>query len=276
MGLNPNGNILIFSPTMNLPGNPYQYVDSLLLRIIHQIQGLKMGLAYFPTYQEFWWPAWNKAWNLAFQHNFEYILRIDDDIHNIPDDAIKKLVEANKDVIGAAYPKRIWPHFTCALNRTKNISLIEIGMSRNPDDYCLQYVTENDENREGEPANAIVPCELIGMGMTLIKTEKFRQLSRPIFLGNEQDVLDDTYFAQLCLDNKIKQYVHFGVRVEHDYVNYSNNGFLFNAGLMQRQRDEQEQLEEMKKKGLIDENGNPIESEMKVESVTPAPEIAPT
>lgn len=273
MGLNPNGNILIFTPTLGLPADPHQYVDSCLLRVVNQIQALKMGLAYFPTYRQLWHQANNMAWNLAFQHGFEYILRIDDDIHNVPDDAVKKLIEANKDVIGAAYPNRRWPFFTAAMNRTKDLSLIEICLSRDESAKCLQYVTEDDPKREGERENAIVPCDLVGFGMTLIKTEKFRPLARPIYLGNE-DVPDDTYLAQLCLDNGIRQYVHFGVRVSHAHVDYSNNGFLFNAGLYQRQKAEQDHLDELKKKGLLNDDGTPkTEQEMIIESVTPAPQI---
>ncbi len=220
--LNPNGNILIFTPTLGLDPDPLKYQSS-LLKVLNQIQALKMGLAYLPAYRQPWWPGNNLAWDVAFQNGFEYILRIDDDIHAIPDDAVEKLVRADKDVIGAAYPNRRWPFFPAAMNRTKQKSLIDICLEN---DRCLQYV-------QGLEKGEVVECELVGFGMTLIKTEPFFGLERPMYRGPE-NVPDDTYFAQVCLDHGIKQYVHFGVQVAHAHVDFSNNGYLFNAGLNER------------------------------------------
>lgn len=236
-GMNPNGNILIFTPTLGLNPDPFQYQDS-LLKVINQIQAKGMGLSYLPVYRQLWWPANNMAWDIAFAHHFEYILRIDDDIHQIPDDAVAKLLEADKDVIGAAYPNRRWPFFPAAMNRTKQISLIEICMK---DDRCLQYV-------QGLEKGEVVPCDIVGFGMTLIKIENFKTLERPIYMGNE-DVPDDTFFAQLCLDNGIQQYVHFGVQVSHAHVDFKNNGYLYNAGVNERIHNQEKMVAEAKARG---------------------------
>lgn len=236
-GMNKNGNILIFTPTLGLDPDPLKYQSS-LLKVINQIQAREMGLAYFPTYRQLWWQSNNMAWDTAFKYNFEYILRIDDDIHSIPDDAVAKLLDANKDVIGAAYPNRRWPFFPAAMNRTKDISLIEICIK---DDRCLQYV-------QGLEKGEIVPCDIIGFGMTLIKTEKFKFMPRPIYLGNEE-VPDDTYFAQLCLDNSIQQYVHFGVKVSHAHVDFNNNGYLYSAGVSERINKQNQDIADAQAKG---------------------------
>ena len=222
--MNPNGNVLIFTPTLGLPADPATYQSS-LLKVINQIQARQMGLAYFPTYRQLWHKANNMAWDLAFEQKFEYILRIDDDIHDITDDAFGKLLDADKDVIGAAYPNRRWPYFTAAMNRTNEKSLIEIWLTS---DKSLQYVSPTSEDPEG-----IVPCELVGFGMTLIKTEPFKYLQRPLYLGYE-DCPDDTFLAQICLDNGIKQFVHFGVKLAHAHVNYYNNNALYTAGIMEQ------------------------------------------
>jgi hypothetical protein len=225
MVLNPNGNILIFTPTWNLRPNPHEYQAS-LLKLFHQIQGLKMGFSYLPAYRLHWWPANNLAWDTALSKGFEYILRFDDDVHSIPDDAVEKLIKANKDVIGAAYPLRRWPYFTAAMNRNEDKSLIDIYMQSLNLLRCIGLPEKVEAGEDPE----VSPCDQVGFGSTLIKTEKFSTLSRPIFLGNEE-VPDDTFFAQLCLDNKIQQYVHFGVKCSHDFVNYENNLALFQAGL---------------------------------------------
>lgn len=226
MGLNPNGNVLIFTPTLGLPADPATYQAS-LLTVINQIQARQMGLAYYPVYRQLWHKANNMAWNTAFEHKFEYILRIDDDIHSIPDGAFGKLLDANKDVIGAAYPNRRWPYFPAAMNRTDNKSLIEIWMN---DEKTLKYVSPSEHGEE------IVPCDIVGFGMTLIKTAPFKYLSRPLYLGHEE-CPDDTFLAQICLDEGIQEYVHFGVKVAHAHVDFDNNGYLYNAGLFKQVKD---------------------------------------
>ena len=236
-GMNKNGSILIFTPTLGLNPNPFEYQSS-LLKVINQIQARDMGLAYLPIYRQFWHFANNMAWDVAFSNHFEYILRIDDDIHQIPDDAVGKLLDADKDVIGAAYPNRRWPFFPAAMNRTKDKSLIEICLTN---DRCLQYV-------QGLEKGEVVPCDLVGFGMTLIKTAPFKLLTRPLFLGNDE-VPDDTYFAQLCLDNGIKEFVHFGVQVAHAHVTFMNNGHLYNAGVYERINRQAKEVEVAKARG---------------------------
>ena len=235
--LNSVKKVLIFTPTLGLCQDPFQYQSS-LLKIINQIQAKKMGLAYFPTYRQLWHKANNLAWDCAFQHGFEYILRMDDDIHGVPDDAFSKLLEADKDVIGAAYPSRRWPFFPCALDRTENKSLIEICEN---DLRCLKYV-------QGLESGGIVKCELIGFGLTLIKTAPFRFLERPLYLGHD-DVPDDTFLAQICLDNGIQQYVHFGVKVAHAHVDFNNNGYLYSAGVYEKINANKKMVEEAKERG---------------------------
>jgi hypothetical protein len=227
--MNPNGNILIFTPTWNLRPNPHEYQAS-LIKMFHQIQALQMGFAYLPVYRRPWIEANNICWDAAFGQGFEYILRFDDDVHDVPDDAIKKLIEAKKDVIGASYPLRRWPYFTAAMNRKEDKSLIDIYMEGLNLLRCIGLPEKVNEDEDIE----VCPCDQVGFGLTLIKTERFKELSRPIFGNYDADVPDDTIFAQLCLDNKIQQYVHFGVKCAHDFVNYKNNLALFQAGLGER------------------------------------------
>jgi hypothetical protein len=84
--------------------------------------------------------------------------------------------------------------------------------------------------------------DLVGFGLTLIKVNKFRRMSRPIYKG-VQNCPDDTYFAQLCLDKGIQQYVHFGVKLAHQHLTFDNNGHMFNADLLKMGRDNKEKME---------------------------------
>ena len=49
--MNPNGNILIATPTLGLPADPFTY-QAMLLKVLNQIQARKMGLAYLPVYRQ--------------------------------------------------------------------------------------------------------------------------------------------------------------------------------------------------------------------------------
>ncbi len=217
--------ILIACPTLGFSveanTNPQLWLTG-LLSVLNQVRALGFDHATIFPYRLQWWPANNVIWDAAFENGFDYILRIDDDVHTIPDNAVKLLIEADKSVVGAAYPNRRFPYMVQAVNRTSPDSLINI---------CLKdkMVLRSAGCPEGE--DPVVRVDLIGFGMTLIRVKDFQYMPRPMFQGPE-NVPDDTYFAQLCLDNSINQYVHFGVQIHHAHVSFTNNGYLYNAAVM--------------------------------------------
>lgn len=206
--------VLIACPTLGLDPDPTKWLDS-LLKIQNEIRKAGMSQGFLAPYRMQWWPANNEIWNTALEYDFDYILRIDDDIWGVPDDAFKRLLEADKDVIGAAYPMRQYPFSMCALKRTENVSLIEIAK------HNLEMTSE--VSGEG-----IIPVDLIGFGMTLIKMDKFKSWERPVY-RMPQECPDDTYFAQKCLEAGIQQYVHMDVKIGHREVTPANRIYLFNA-----------------------------------------------
>lgn len=211
--------ILIASPTLGIDPDPDRWLNS-LFRIINNTKRLKMTHACFFPYRMTWWPANNQIWDVAFEYNFDYILRIDDDIHGVEDEALTRLIEQDKDVIGAAYRNRRFPYNVQAFRNTENKSMIEIYKEGiHAMDPVVGY---------GYDGGDVVEVDQIGFGMTLIRTEPFRFLERPIYSG-EEACPDDCYFAQLCKDNGIKQYVHLGVKINHAHVTHENAGYLFNA-----------------------------------------------
>lgn len=225
--------ILIACPTLGFSveanTNPQLWLTS-LLSIINQVRAAGIGFATIFPYRLQWWPANNMIWDAAFEHKFDYILRIDDDIHQVPRNAIELLLNADKPVIGAAYPNRRFPYMVQAVNRTTPDSLIDISLQNK------MVLRPACQAQGGDP---VVPVELIGFGMTLIRVSDFKYFPRPMFQGPEI-VPDDTYFAQLCLDNDIQQYVHFGVQLAHAQVTFSNNGFLYNADVLAPKSGEKE------------------------------------
>jgi hypothetical protein len=152
----------------------------------------------------------------AFEHGFDYILRMDDDVHGHPPKAFTMLLEADKDVIGAVYPMRHFPYTLCALKRTAK------------DENLVEGYKNDTKGLSEIGGKGVQEVDQIGFGMTLIKTQAFKQLPRPIFNG-PANCPDDTYFAQLCSDNKIQQHAHMDIKLCHREVTPMNRLYLFNA-----------------------------------------------
>ena len=210
--------ILIACPTLGIWDDPQKWL-TLLLTVLNDIRRMRVGHACFFPYRLAWAPANNAIWNVAFQQEFDYILRLDDDVWGLDPGLLQKLFDADKDVVGARYPMRHFPYSNCEFNRTdKTKSLIQSFLDRRDDPAALV------ENRE----EGVVPVDLVGFGMTLIKVAPFRMVERPIYRG-EEVCPDDTYFAQLCIENGIQQYVCTEVNLCHRDVTPLNRLFLFNA-----------------------------------------------
>lgn len=220
-----NKRILIACPTCGIQSDPNEWLKG-FLSIINQVHKLKLDHAELFPYKMPWFMANNLIWDTAFEHKFDYILRIDDDVHNIPYDALQNLIDAEKSIIGAAYPNRSFPYMPLAFNRTTEASLIE---SYNSGNKSLRSILP------GESEEEIIKVDLIGFGLTLFCVKDFLYMPRPMFQGPE-NIPDDTYFAQLCMDNNIEQYVHFGVKISHRHVNFNNFGHLFNADIIASQQ----------------------------------------
>lgn len=208
---------------MGVNPNPQEWLSS-FITILNNLNREKLGHATFFPFGMNWWESNNEAWNIAFQHGFDYILRLDDDIWDVPQDALSKLLAADKDIIGAAYPARRFPYRVSALNLiTKDDNIAETFNSPNTFMQCLQ--TYAYEGQEPET------CDLVGFGMTLIKVSSFKFCERPMYRG-VQICPDDSWLAQVCKENGIQQWVHWGVRLKHRHVTFENAGHLFNADLL--------------------------------------------
>lgn len=214
--------VLIACPTLGLDPDPDKWLNSFLV-ITNNCRREGFTHALFAPYRQQWWQANNQVWDCAFTNNFDYILRIDDDIHGVPLDGFTKLLEADKTVIGAAYPNRRHPYTVQAMVRAQNTPFPEI--------YEKNLSVLQSVQWHGYKGQNVQEVELIGFGMTLIKVKPFKFFDRPMYKG-EETCPDDSYFAQVCLDNGIKQYVHWGVRIKHAHVTFDNSGFLYNADVL--------------------------------------------
>ena len=225
MPLSNEPKILVACPTLGLDQDPDRWLNS-LIKIFNNCRREGFAHALFAPYRQLWEEANNNIWNCAFENKFEYILRIDDDIHGVPEDAVSKLLAANKTVIGAAYCNRRFPYTVQAMVKVDPKKTFRESFD-DPTGF-LQSVQFH-----GYTGQHIQQVDLIGFGMTLIKVAPFKFCERPMY-RNLGDLPDDSYFAQVCADNGIPQYVHWGVRINHAHVTFANAGHLYNADVIQQ------------------------------------------
>lgn len=207
--------ILVACPTLGIDPDPSRWLTA-IMSIQNQIRFLGMGQAFLAPYKKTWWPANNEIWAAAIQHNFDYILRVDDDIWGVPDHAIERLVMADVDVIGAAYPMRHYPYSICALCKGS------------PNENLITAWKNQSGTLEEATGKGVVPVDIIGFGLTLIKVQPFLSWPAPMYQGQEV-CPDDTYFAQKCFESGIQQYAHMDIMLAHRDVTPVNRIYLYNA-----------------------------------------------
>lgn len=210
--------VLVACPTLGLDPNPDRWLVTLLATLVN-IRKNKMAFMVHCPYRMSWWKANNQIWDIAFANDFDYILRMDDDVWAVPTDAFTRLLNYDKAVVGIAYPLRHFPYSIAAMNRIRtDKTIIECHIDGDKDPGAMQEIS----------GPGLQKAELVGMGYTLMKVDAFRHLERPLFEG-EEVCPDDSYFAQLCLDNGIQQWVDMDIRAAHREVTPANRGYLFNA-----------------------------------------------
>lgn len=221
------GRVLIAGPTLGLHPDPDYWLPG-LIRLMNNCRREGYEHACFFPYRQTWWPANNLIWDTAFKNKFDYILRFDDDIHGVNVHDFSLLLREDKDVIGGAYCNQRFPYGVNALVKSKEGNLIDFAVKGD--------LTLNSVEGYGYKGTDVKKVDLIGFGLTLMKVSAFKFIERPIYkrIENEELVPDDTYFAQLCADNNIEQYVHFGVRLKHRHVTLENAGYLFNSDAIER------------------------------------------
>lgn len=158
----------------------------------------------------------------AIEGNFDYVLRMDDDVWDVPKDAVKKMLQADKDFISAVMCANSFPYQRCAfVKHNKSESLIDIA--------------RKELGGLGEVyGEGVVPVDLSAFPFTLIRTSVFKRMPEPWFEYTE-GVPSDSYFCQKMLDNGIQPYVDMSLQVTHREITFWNRKqkFLseFEAGI---------------------------------------------
>jgi hypothetical protein len=152
----------------------------------------------------------------AFKGGFDYILRMDDDVWDIPPNAVDMLLAADKDFISAVMYANSFPYQMCAFtNKDKTKTLIDVAKGNADTLYEV----------EGE---GVQPVDLTAFPFTLWKVSMFTKIPEPWFVYDE-GVPSDSYFCQKCLDNGVQPFVHKDIQVTHRGVTYWNRLYSFIA-----------------------------------------------
>jgi hypothetical protein len=185
--------------------------------------------------------VWNKC---------THLLLMDDDIYDVKYEDLKKLVKADKDVIGGVMYASKFPFAMCVFRRydtSKKVidmpsdnsmfRLYEIpcrcsncgmGLSHWDAKFCPLCGSTQD--------NMIQQADLIPFAFTLIKTSVFNKLKKPWF-HCEIEYPSDSWFADRCIEAGIREYAHMGVRLNHNGINDHTRPAYFQMELERNRRE---------------------------------------
>lgn len=207
--------ILLSCPTLEIR---YEWFTS-FMKLWQQVLAIPGNdIVFFPQHRVPVQLAQTRAVRMAIKNNCDYILHIDDDIWDIPDGAVRMMLDADKEFISALMYANAWPYHMCALVKKpedKNVSLVDIVKENGP------YKLLEAPGEEG-----VVPVDLTAFPFVLWKVSLFKKLPEPWFVYDE-GVPTDNYFCQKCLDHGVQPYVHKSLPVTHRGVSYWNRVYKF-------------------------------------------------
>lgn len=166
--------------------------------------------------------------DLAIESGCTHLLLMDDDIYDVTANDLFTLLEADKEVIGGIMFTSGFPHAMCAFRRfdiTKKVK----------EQPLLKESTRLYEIPQDQ-RNGIQHVDLIPFGFTLIKTSVFNKVGPRPWFKCDTKAPTDSHFADLCHDNGIEYFAHFGVWLNHRGVRIDNVHLQSQLGMLEAQR----------------------------------------
>jgi hypothetical protein len=181
---------------------------------------------------------------IAIFNKCTHLLLMDDDIYGISVEDLYKLLEADKDVISGHMYASKFPYASCAFRRYNTekkvidmpsdnsmYRLYEIPCTCQKCGWSISHWDARFCPSCGLEQNLLVQkVDLIPFPFTLIKTSVFDRLKKPWFHCTE-NYPSDSWFADRCIEAGIQEWVHMGVRLDHNGVNDMTRPHLMNIGL---------------------------------------------
>lgn len=166
--------------------------------------------------------------DIAIDTGCTHLLLMDDDIYDVTANDLFTLLGADKEVIGGIMFTSGFPHAMCAFRRfdiTKKVK----------DQPLLKETTrlyEVPHDQRVGPQHV----DLIPFGFTLIKTSVFKKVGPRPWFKCDTKAPTDSHFADLCIDNNIEYYAHFGVWLNHRGIRVDNVNLQSQLGMHEAQR----------------------------------------
>jgi hypothetical protein len=156
--------------------------------------------------------ARNKIAKDAVEQECDYLFFIDSDCV-LPENALKTLVNHNKDIVAGMYFQKSIPH----------APVIYKENSRGTYDNFLDY-----------PVNKLIEVDGIGMGICLIKTSVLKNIERPFdVLGATKDHPcingEDLAFCKRAKAKGYKIFVDTSLQAKHQTVRYIDEDYYLKA-----------------------------------------------
>ncbi len=183
---------------IGIPTN--KYIETETFKSIFDLEvppGYELDFQYFYGYQI------DQIRNLIAEwaKNYDYLFSVDSDII-LPQDSLKKMIEADKDIVSGLYIQRI-----------PNTHTLEVYMDT-PDGGCtnIPYETIADKS--------LLEIAACGMGCVLIKGEVFRKMKYPHFyyqssLNHQETVSEDVYFCMKAKSLGFKIWADPSIKCDH-------------------------------------------------------------
>lgn len=124
----------------------------------------------------------------AIEKGYTHLLFIDSDM-SFEKGAVQRLLDHNKDIIGANYNKRQFPLISTAVSKPF---------------------------QEGD----LVKCETLGAGFLLINLDVFKKLSKPWFFWEKDGAGEDYWFCRKARELGYDVWVDYSIIIKHigDYA----------------------------------------------------------
>jgi len=152
----------------------------------------------------------------AVENEFTHILFIEDDTTAVPDGALRKLINHDKDVIAAYAYARHFPHFPTIFMKREKHKNVAWTDYLGPGSVLLN------------PQTGLRKVDMVPFQFTLIKTSVFERITEPwfdFFRKLNGFGATDQYFSQKCINAGIELWCDSDIIVQHAGIDEITAGF---------------------------------------------------
>lgn len=187
-----------------------------LINLFQGWDGLPSELVYFEVWRTALQMAQECCVREAMEKEYSHILFIEDDTTKIPDGALRKLVNHNKDVVAAYAYARHFPHFPTIFKKREEHKDVPWTDYLGPGSILIN------------PHTGLRRVDMVPFQFTLMKTEVFERTTEPwfeFFNKINGHGATDQFFSENCIKNGVELWCDTDVIVQHAGIDENTAGF---------------------------------------------------